>query len=66
MPAWRILFISSVSSVINSPAFSVAESIAAMRAQDDIAYLAPIRQTLEQHREDFSSRSFVNGNSKSY
>ena len=36
-------------------------AIAAMRVQDDNSYLAPIRQTLEQHRDDFTSRGFVNG-----
>jgi aminopeptidase N len=36
-------------------------AIAAMRVQDDISYLAPIRQRLEQHRDDFTTRGFVNG-----
>jgi aminopeptidase N len=36
-------------------------AIAAMRAQDDVAYLAPIRQTLEQRRDDFTTRGFTSG-----
>jgi aminopeptidase N len=36
-------------------------AIAAMRAQDDVAYVGPIRQTLEQRRGDFTSRGFVSG-----
>jgi aminopeptidase N len=36
-------------------------AIAAMRVQDDISYLAPIRQTLEERRDDFTSRGFANG-----
>jgi aminopeptidase N len=36
-------------------------AIAAMRVQDDVSFLAPIRQTLEQRRDDFTSRGFNNG-----
>jgi HEAT repeat protein len=36
-------------------------AIAAMRVQDDPSYLAPVRQTLEQRRDDFTSRGFANG-----
>ncbi len=36
-------------------------AIAAMRVQDDISYLAPIRQTLEQRRDDFTSLGFTSG-----
>ena len=36
-------------------------AIAAMRAQDDVSFLAPIRQTLEQRRDDFTSLGFAAG-----
>jgi len=36
-------------------------AIAAMRVQDDISFLTPIRQTLEQHRDEFPTRGFING-----
>jgi aminopeptidase N len=50
--------------LLNSHSYrnSLADAgIAAMRVQDDISFLAPIRQTLEQRREDFTSRGFANG-----
>jgi aminopeptidase N len=50
--------------LLNSHSYrnSLADAaIAAMRVQDDASYLAPIRQTLEQRRDDFTSRGFVNG-----
>jgi len=36
-------------------------AIAAMRVQDDISYLVPVRQALEQRRGDFTSRGFASG-----
>ena len=36
-------------------------AIAAMRVEDDISFLAPIRQALEQRRADFTSRGFAVG-----
>ena len=50
--------------LLNSHSYrnSLADAaIAAMRVQDDISYLAPIRLTLEQHRDDFTTRGFLGG-----
>lgn len=58
-PEARALLLTTLDS--HSYRNSLADAaIAAMRAQDDISFLAPIRRVLEQRRDDFTTRGIVN------